>query len=131
MGSSAFLNFQVKLYTMYEVCRCDVCGEVYLGTEKPETCPFCGAHKLHLESIEADEFKALIPDDLEEEERGEMSLFIDLDEEEFPEVSEEVMEKVKKSARDYGVLEAYNVFAEKVSDEAAEEFFTGLKGLDM
>jgi len=28
-----------------KVYRCRVCGEVYIGTEKPESCPFCGAHK--------------------------------------------------------------------------------------
>ncbi len=116
---------------MYEACRCEVCGEVYLGTAKPETCPFCGAHKLHLESMDVDEFKALIPDDFEGEGEKEMSLFIDLDEEEFPEVSDEVIEEVKKSARDYGVLEAYSLFAEKISDEAAEEFFQSLGDLDI
>ncbi|MFP4232748.1 MAG: rubredoxin-like domain-containing protein [Candidatus Aenigmatarchaeota archaeon] len=115
---------------MYEACRCEVCGEVYLGTEKPETCPFCGAHKLHLESMDLDEFKALIPDDFEGGEE-EMNLFIDLDEEEFPEVSEEIMEKVKKSARDYGILEAYSMFSESVSQEAAEKFFESLGELEI
>lgn len=122
----------MNFYTMYEACRCEVCGEVYLGTEKPETCPFCGAHKLHLETMDPDEFKALIPDDFEDkQEKEEMSLFIDFDEEEFPEISDEVMKKVKKSARDYGILEAYSVFANKVSDKAAEKFFEGLGELDM
>lgn len=27
------------------VYRCRVCGEVYIGEEKPRTCPFCGAHE--------------------------------------------------------------------------------------
>ncbi len=27
-----------------KVFRCRICGEVYLGTEKPASCPFCGAH---------------------------------------------------------------------------------------
>jgi len=27
-----------------KVYRCRVCGDVYIGTEKPKTCPFCGAH---------------------------------------------------------------------------------------
>jgi len=29
---------QLKIY------RCRICGEVYLGYEAPENCPFCGAH---------------------------------------------------------------------------------------
>lgn len=29
---------QLKIY------RCRICGEVYLGYEPPENCPFCGAH---------------------------------------------------------------------------------------
>lgn len=27
------------------VYRCRVCGEVYIGIEKPKSCPFCGAHE--------------------------------------------------------------------------------------
>jgi rubrerythrin len=27
------------------VYRCRVCGEVYIGKEKPSSCPFCGAHE--------------------------------------------------------------------------------------
>ena len=27
-----------------KVYRCRVCGEVYIGEEKPGSCPFCGAH---------------------------------------------------------------------------------------
>ena len=27
------------------VYRCRICGEVYIGAEKPKSCPFCGAHK--------------------------------------------------------------------------------------
>ncbi len=30
---------------MIKVFRCRVCGEVYIGEEKPKTCPFCGAHE--------------------------------------------------------------------------------------
>ena len=29
---------QLRIY------RCRICGEVYLGYEAPENCPFCGAH---------------------------------------------------------------------------------------
>lgn len=28
-----------------EVYRCQICGEVYIGKEKPKSCPFCGAHQ--------------------------------------------------------------------------------------
>ena len=28
-----------------KVYRCRVCGEVYIGEEKPKSCPFCGAHE--------------------------------------------------------------------------------------
>ncbi|MCK5535123.1 ferritin [bacterium] len=28
-----------------QVYRCRVCGEVYIGEEKPTSCPFCGAHE--------------------------------------------------------------------------------------
>ncbi|MEA5075483.1 MAG: hypothetical protein VB139_03965 [Coriobacteriia bacterium] len=35
---------QLKIY------RCRICGEVYLGYEAPENCPFCGAHVEFLEA---------------------------------------------------------------------------------
>jgi len=28
-----------------KVFRCRICGEVYIGEEKPKSCPFCGAHE--------------------------------------------------------------------------------------
>jgi rubrerythrin len=31
-----------------KVFRCRICGEVYLGAEKPASCPFCGAHDDYL-----------------------------------------------------------------------------------
>lgn len=37
---------QLKVY------RCRICGEVYLGYEAPENCPFCGAHIEYLEAPE-------------------------------------------------------------------------------
>ncbi|MBL7131278.1 MAG: ferritin [Candidatus Omnitrophica bacterium] len=40
-----------------EVYRCRVCGEVYIGEEKPKSCPFCGAHESYF--ILAKEWKLL------------------------------------------------------------------------
>ena len=31
-----------------KVYRCRICAEVYIGTEKPGSCPFCGAHENYL-----------------------------------------------------------------------------------
>lgn len=31
-----------------KVYRCRICGEVYIGDEKPKQCPFCGAHDKHM-----------------------------------------------------------------------------------
>ena len=28
--------------------RCQICGDPYLGEEKPKNCPFCGAHERYL-----------------------------------------------------------------------------------
>lgn len=28
--------------------RCTICGDPYMGSEKPSHCPFCGAHRDHL-----------------------------------------------------------------------------------
>ncbi len=115
---------------MYTACKCEVCGEFCLGTEKPESCPFCGAHKLHLEPVDVDEFKSIFPDldDLKSEE--DMPLFIDLDHSDFPEISDDIVEKVKRRAKEYGVLEAYSIFRESVSEEVAGDFFRGLVELE-
>lgn len=32
----------------YGVWRCLICGEIFLGTECPSNCPFCGAHGIHI-----------------------------------------------------------------------------------
>lgn len=32
----------------YGVWRCLICGEIFLGTEQPSNCPFCGAHMVHI-----------------------------------------------------------------------------------
>lgn len=37
--------------------RCRVCGEVYIGTEKSKSCPFCGAHEKYF--VLAREWKLL------------------------------------------------------------------------
>lgn len=41
-----------------QIFRCRICGETYLGYEKPSQCPFCGAHEkfLVLGSVWKDEF---------------------------------------------------------------------------
>jgi rubrerythrin len=33
---------------MVNVWRCNICGETYIGNEKPTQCPFCGAHDKHI-----------------------------------------------------------------------------------
>ena len=40
-----------------EVYRCRICGEVYIGEEKPKSCPFCGAHEIFF--VLAKEWKLL------------------------------------------------------------------------
>jgi rubrerythrin/rubredoxin len=40
-----------------KVYRCQICGEVYIGKERPKTCPFCGAHEVYF--VLAKEWKLL------------------------------------------------------------------------
>ena len=43
--------------------RCKICGDPYLGEEKPRNCPFCGAQERHLVSQEDYEDRTgLVPD---------------------------------------------------------------------
>ena len=34
---------------MLKIWRCKICGEAYLGREKPTECPFCGADEKYLD----------------------------------------------------------------------------------
>lgn len=43
-----------------KMVRCRICGEVYLGSETPSHCPFCGAHREYL--VDAPEYPADIND---------------------------------------------------------------------
>jgi len=47
-----------------KVYRCKICGEVYLGEEKPKSCPFCGAHENYF--VLAKEWKLLESESLSE-----------------------------------------------------------------
>lgn len=48
--------------TVYKAYRCRICGEVYLGTDRPKECPYCGAHIEYLKSLKNEEFTRLEPD---------------------------------------------------------------------
>ncbi len=63
---------QLRIY------RCRICGEVYLGYEAPENCPFCGAT---IEFLEAPEkYPADINDiDITETERADLEASIELE----------------------------------------------------
>ena len=63
---------QLKMY------RCRICGEVYLGYEAPENCPFCGAHVEFL--IPSDQFPAGIDEvQITETERIDLESSIELE----------------------------------------------------
>lgn len=47
-----------------KVYRCRICGEVYIGEEKPRSCPFCGAHENYF--VLAKEWKLLESESLSE-----------------------------------------------------------------
>ena len=47
-----------------KVYRCRICGEVYIGEEKPKSCPFCGAHENFF--VLAKEWKLLESESLSE-----------------------------------------------------------------
>lgn len=61
-----------------KMIRCRICGEVYLGSETPSHCPFCGAHREHL--IDSTEYPADINDvQLTEVERADLEAAIDVE----------------------------------------------------
>ena len=55
---------------MTKLYVCKICGEPYLGGEAPDDCPFCGAPKNYLKSVE--EFSPLWKTELDEQEKKDM-----------------------------------------------------------
>ncbi|MDY0088432.1 MAG: rubrerythrin, partial [Coriobacteriia bacterium] len=61
-----------------KMIRCRICGEVYLGSEVPSHCPFCGAHREHL--VDSTEYPANINEvALTESERADLEAAIELE----------------------------------------------------
>jgi len=60
-----------------KVYRCKICGEVYIGREKPGTCPFCGAHKNYF--VLAKEWKLLESESLSEISKENLRKALDLE----------------------------------------------------
>ncbi|MBE0416227.1 MAG: ferritin [Coriobacteriia bacterium] len=61
-----------------KMVRCRICGEVYLGSETPSHCPFCGAHREYL--VSSEEYPADINDvQLTETERADLETSIELE----------------------------------------------------
>ncbi|MEA3488775.1 MAG: ferritin family protein [Candidatus Omnitrophota bacterium] len=60
-----------------KVYRCRVCGEVYIGEEKPKSCPFCGAHETYF--VLAKEWKLLYIDLLSDISKDNLRKALDLE----------------------------------------------------
>lgn len=64
---------------MYQAYRCEVCGEVYLGTEGPGECPFCGAHEQFLKAVDNEELHILRRDSISKRSMGNIKTAIQLE----------------------------------------------------
>jgi len=60
-----------------KVYRCRVCGEVYIGGEKPKSCPFCGAHESYF--VLAKDWKLLHSETLSDITRKNLKKALDLE----------------------------------------------------
>ena len=60
-----------------KVYRCRVCGEVYIGVEKPASCPFCGAHESYF--VLAKEWKLLHAKNLSDISKENLKKALDLE----------------------------------------------------
>ena len=60
-----------------EVYRCRICGEAYIGTEKPGSCPFCGAHENYL--VTADEWSMITATSLSDVSRKNLQKALELE----------------------------------------------------
>ena len=59
------------------VYRCCICGEVYLGPEKPKSCPFCGAHEHYFVPVK--EWKLLRAAALSDQAKGNLQKALELE----------------------------------------------------
>jgi len=62
---------------MIKIYRCRLCGEVYIGEEKPKTCPFCGAHEKYF--VLARQWKLLRSDTLSDITKDYLKKSLDLE----------------------------------------------------
>lgn len=106
---------------MFEAYRCENCGELYLGDGKPLECPFCGAEKLRLKSVDREDIN--LPE-LKNEMSGDLPPALNLEGEK--EISEELMENVINNLKGENFREAYQLFAEHTSEAEANRFFQAL-----
>jgi len=60
-----------------KVYRCRVCGEVYIGAQKPASCPFCGAHSDYF--VLAERWVLLRANSLSEKSRENLKKALDLE----------------------------------------------------
>ena len=60
-----------------KVYRCRICGEVYIGKEKPNSCPFCGAHENYF--VLAKEWELLRSETLSDITRENLKKALDLE----------------------------------------------------
>ncbi len=60
-----------------KVYRCRICGEVYIGEERPRSCPFCGAHQSYF--VLAQEWKLIKADNLSDISRENLKAALDIE----------------------------------------------------
>ncbi|MFH1777220.1 MAG: rubredoxin-like domain-containing protein [Candidatus Omnitrophota bacterium] len=60
-----------------KVYRCRICGEVYIGEEKPKSCPFCGEHEAYF--VLAKEWALLHSRELSDISRNNLRKALDLE----------------------------------------------------
>jgi len=60
-----------------KVYRCRVCGEVYIGEEKPRSCPFCGAHEAYF--VLAKEYSLIKPESLSDTSRQNLNTALEIE----------------------------------------------------
>ncbi|NIQ97142.1 MAG: ferritin [Desulfuromonadales bacterium] len=59
------------------VYKCLICGDPYVGTDKPTNCPFCGAHQRHI--VTAEEYAPEVLGELTETSRKNLERALELE----------------------------------------------------
>ena len=63
---------------MVKLWRCEICGDPYVGSNPPDNCPFCGAHKRYIKAARLAEANFDVKLDIKDKENAQHALKVEV-----------------------------------------------------